>query len=387
MLATLIATGIVAGGFLAAEALLGFEVAVLLFGLLLVSGMPKASYTLGAHTNVANLWTPAIWVQGMAERVTTRPSLINSGIMARDRIIQEAAEGPGTKIEIPFIKEPNISDGIQVENNDVTIDNLTSGKQTAAILNRRWGIGNTALSKAVSGADPLRAALDFMSDIRLRQRQVTLLNILRGVFGFAAAPGAGAAAFKPMRRDIFSETGAAPTAEKLFSSDEFVKTLGLFGEVKDNLDSCAIVCHSAIEQAMLLQDDITFIRDSEGNKRIKTYKGAPVFVSDLLSRAGTVSGTVYDIYIFLPGAIAYGEKPQTSEVGEVAALLKVEDAKQNNVGYADYTRFIMHPQGAAWTGNPAGQSATNAELATEGNWSLAYGDAKNVRVACLRTNG
>lgn len=348
---------------------------------------PLMSFSLGAHTSIADLWTPAVWIPGIAERLTTRKSLINSGICVRNPYTAEAVAGPGTKVEVPFIREVHVDDAPQQENNDVTVSSLASGKQTIAILNRRWAVGATALSKAVSGADPLGSAFNFMADNRLRQRQKTLLSILRGVFGNAAAPGAGAAAFKAMRRDIFLEAGAAPAAGQLFSSDEYIKSLGLMGEVKDMLDGCVIVCHSAIEQAMLLQDDITVVRDSEGKPRIQTYKNAPVFVSDLLYRAGATSGMVYDTYIFAPGAVAYDEAPQTSNVGDVASLVKIEDGKQNNVAFADYTRFCMHPQGASWAGAPAGQSATNAELATEGNWTLALNDIKNARIVCLRTNG
>lgn len=350
--------------------------------------MPKPGALLRAHTAIADLWVPSIWMPGLAERLTKRKSLINSGILLPDERFTEVANGPGTKAEIPFLKEPDIADAIQAENSDLTISNLVAGSQVCTILNRRMGVGATALSRAVTGTeDPVTAALNFITDIRLRNRQATLLSQLRGVFGFAAAPGAGAAAFKPLRRDIFSETGAAPTSEKLFSSDEYIKTLGLFGETMDDLEGFRIVCHSDIGTAMLLQDDIAFIEDSQGKKIVTHYKGAQVFYSDLLVRAGGVSGKVYDIYVFRPGSVAYGEKKQSNQVGEVATFYKIEDQSKNNVGFADYTRFVMHPQGATWKGVPAGQSATNAELATEGNWELALADVKNVRIACLRTNG
>lgn len=353
-----------------------------------VAFMPRAGYSLGAYTTVANLWTPSVWVPGLAERLTKRKSLINSGILIGDEKFDAVANGPGTKAEIPFLKEPDIADEIQAENSDITINNLVAGSQICAILNRRLGIGVTGLSRAVTGTeDPVSAALNFITDIRLRNRQATLLSQLRGVFGNAAGPGAGAAAFLALRRDIFSETGASPTAEKLFSSDEFIKTTGLFGETKDDLTGFRITCHSDIGTAMLLQDDITVVADSMGKPVVTHYKGAQVFYSDLLVRNGTTSGKVYDTYIFKPGSVAYGEKPQSSEIGEVATFYKIEDALKNNVGFADLTRFVMHPQGAKWVGTPAGQSATNAELATEGNWQLALADVKNVRMACLRTNG
>jgi hypothetical protein len=341
-----------------------------------------------AVTNIANLWTPDIWIPGLAERVTTRPSLINSGIVMRDPQIVEAASGGGTKAQVPFLKEPNFDNEIQVEGTAPTVNNLTSGKQVAPILNRVSAVGATALAGAVSNTDPVGYSLGVISDLRLRQSQKTFLNILRGVFGFASAPGGGTAALKTLRNDIFLEAGNSATSVNLFSSNAFIDTTALLGEVKDRLLQGAVIAHSAVAAAMLKQDSIAYVRDSEGRVVLQTYKGIPLFVSDLLTRAGGTNGKVYDTYFALPGAAVTGDKPQTSEVGDVASLiLDKSDAAKNSVTIYDRTRSILHVQGTAWGGTPAGQSATDAELATEGNWTLAFGDVKNVGVVCLRTNG
>jgi len=341
-----------------------------------------------AKTNIANLWNPDVWINGIREKVTQRPSLINSGLVIRDPLIDEAAAGPGTKVQVPFIKEPNFDNEIQVEDTAPTINNLTSGKQIATILNRVSAIGNTALSKAVSGADPLNTALDIIADLRLRQQQKTLLAILRGVFGNAAAPGGGSAAFKLLRNDIFLEAGLTATAVNLFSSNAFIDTTSLLGEVKDKLLQGIVLMHSVVAATALKQDSIAYVRDSEGRVILQTYKGIPLFINDLLTRAGTTSGKVYDTYFALPGSIASGDKPQVNEVGEVASLLiDRSDVAKNNVAIYDRTRTIFHPQGAIWGGTPAGQSATDAELAVEASWTLALNDIKNVGIVCLRTNG
>jgi hypothetical protein len=344
-------------------------------------------YSLGASTTVANLWNPSVWIPGLAERIKSRPSLINSGIMVNNADIQAIVDGPSTIANIPFFKEPDFDDAIQAEDSDVTVNNVASGKQVATILNRRFAIGTEALAKAVSGADPVAFALDIWADFKLRRRQKSLLNILRGTFGNADGPGAGTAAFKAVRKDIFSETGASPTSEKLFSSDFYIETLGLMGENKPDLTQCVICCHSKIEEAMLKQDDITVVQDSLGKDRVQTYKGAPVFVSDLLSRAGGTSGTVYDTYIFKKGSVGYGERTQSNTIGDVAAMIKIENALKNTTGFADFSRFVIHPNGAVWGGTPAGQSATNTELAVAASWTLAYGDVKNVGIVALRSNG
>lgn len=341
-----------------------------------------------ATTSISDLWTPDIWIPGLAERATRRPNLINSGIVTRSPLLNDIASGGGVQATVPFLKEPDYADEPQVEATAPTLNKLGSGKQVATILNRVSATSHEALAGAVSASDPVGFALNVLAGVRLRQRQTTLLNILRGVFGHSDAPGAGTAALKAARLDIFSETGASPTSEKLFSSDAFIDTLSLFGETADDLaGSGVIVCHSAIAAAMLKQDDIDFFRTSEGMPLLRRYKGMTVFVSDLLRRAGTTSGFVYDTFVFRPGAAVMGEKPQVNKVGEVASLVIEEKESTNSVVIYDRTRAVMHVEGTKWTGTPAGQSATNAELATAGNWALAFGDVKNVGVACLRSNG
>ena len=60
--------------------------------------------------------------------------------------------------------------------------------------------------------------------------------------------------------------------------------------------------------------------------------------------------------------------------------------KKNELIY-DRTRFVLHTNGLRWTGNPAGHSASNAELQTPGNWALAWTTPNRVGAVCFRTNG
>jgi hypothetical protein len=351
-------------------------------------GVSPIAFAIVEGTTIADLWVPDIWIPGMAERALRRPSLINSGIVVRAPDLDAVASGGGQAANIPFLKEPDYDDEVQEEDKEPTVNKITSDKHVAPILNRVSATGHHALAGAVSGTDPVQFALNALAGVRLRQRQKTLLNILRGVFGNAAGPDAGAAALKALRKDIFIEAGAGAGAANLFSSDAFIDTLGLYGEVSDELaQRGVIVCHSKIASAMLKADDIDYFKTSEGAPLARRYKGMQIYISDLLTRAGTASGSVFDTYVFLPGAVAMGDKPQTSKIGEVSSLTQKADAGPNSVKTYDRTRFVMHVQGTRWKGVPVKQSASNAELATEGNWELAFGDVKNVSVCCLRTNG
>jgi hypothetical protein len=349
-----------------------------------------APLQLGSVTVIADLWTPAIWIPGMAQRVAERASFLNTPAVVRSPLLVEIATGGGIEGNAPFLRDPNHNDEPQVEGTAPTLNNIPSGNQKCPILNRVSATGTEALAAAVSGADPLRQILATSAGLRDRQRNRCVLNILRGVFGFSTAPAATTAALYQNRLDAFSETGASPTSDKLIDNAKLIAAVHQLGEEVETFNATggAIVMHSTIAAALQVQDQITYVRNSEGTIVYAVWKGVKVFMSDLLSRAGTTSGTVYDTYILGPGSIGMGDKPQSAQVGDAASLLL--DTTQiaiNRVSLYDRTRFVAHVMGTKWKGTPAGQSATNAELATVGNWELAYSSAKLAGAVCLRTNG
>jgi len=340
-------------------------------------------------TQIGDLWIPPVWVDGMAEPVVTRDDIFSTGVVVRDPRFDAVATGGGTQGELPNFREPDFADEIQVEGTGPTVNKIGSGKQVCPILNRVSAVGATALAGAVSNSDPLGYALSVAGRLRRRQRVRTLLSMLGGLFGDGAAT---VGAFDGLRKSVAVSTGT-PTTDNLISSDVVLDTVGLFGEAKTKLaNGGCMYCHSAIETALAKQDDIDYVRDSEGKIVMRSYKGMQVFVDDTLVR--TVSGIkIYTTYFFSPGSVALGDKPQVTYAGEsesVASITSKVDEATNERTIYDRTRFVLQPNGAKWTpadGVPAGQSATNAELATKGNWTLAFADVRNVGIAQLETNG
>jgi hypothetical protein len=74
------------------------------------------------------------------------------------------------------------------------------------------------------------------------------------------------------------------------------------------------------------------------------------------------------------------------DVIDVASLQLDLEKGKNNASIYDRTRFLLAPAGVKWVGTPAGQSATNAELQTIGNWTLQFQSANRVGVCMIRTN-
>lgn len=340
-------------------------------------------------TAISDLWVPSIWVQGLNERLNTFPSLLTSGIAQRNELFDGYAAGAGTSVNLPYFRDiTDQADAVQVENAQPTRQVIGSGKQIAALLNRETANDATALAKQVSGATPVDAILGQLAVRRQKQRQTTLLNISRGLFDFSAVPNNATGCLRNVRYDIFLEAGATPPAAQMISGPAFIDAVSLLGERTADVVGGAIVMHPTVRATLLKLDQISFEHFStQEGIRLETYKGLRVFVSNLLRRAGATSGFVYDTYIFAPGVFAWGEKEQRGDVVDVASLSYWHDTPKNVEEIYDRSRFILHPNGCKWVGTPAGQSATNAELATAANWNLDYQSADRCGIVCLRSNG
>lgn len=345
--------------------------------------------------SIADLWTPAVWIEELKERQATFPSLFNSGVLSRSDLFDALASGPGTSVNIPFFKDiTDQADEIQVENTGPTTDNgQPSGQMVAAPCNRVTKNSATALAAAVSGADPVASITSQMTERRLKQRQKTLVSILRGICGTAGAANA-AAPLSAVRvggttAEPFDESGNDATASQKVSPDMFIDAKSLLSELADDLVRGLFWVHPNIKAALEKLDAANFKtgKPSDLPFDITTYRGVPIFTSESLVRAGTTNGFVYDSYLITRGTFAYGEKGQMGDSIDVASLQFDQDKDKNNEVIYDRTRFILHPNGLKWVGAPAGQSPTNAELQTIANWNLVYQTANRCGVACFRTNG
>src|SRR5206468_3964688 len=171
---------------------------------------------------ISNLWTSDIWIQGMREKQAKFPSILNSGVAARSPVFDAIATGPGISANVPFFKDiTDQADAIQVEDTAPTIQGITSGLQVCPLLNRETNNRVTALAAQVSGADPVGEFTDVLTRRRLKQRNATLIALLRGAFAGLGATGA-AAALSDVRVDSFDETGNDATSDQTLGADLFI---------------------------------------------------------------------------------------------------------------------------------------------------------------------
>ena len=331
----------------------------------------------------------------MAERQATFPSVFASGIIARNPKIDEVASGAGVGATMPFFKDiTDQDDEVQIENQGPANDlGIGTDKMVCTILNRVCKNSVTALSGQVSGTDPLGQIIRSMTARRLKQRNKTLIAMMRGQFGSAGARN-GAAALSGIRlggvtAEPFDESGADATVDQLVNPDMFIDAKALMGELADDLSGGLFLCHPNVKARLEKLDAQGFKsgRPSELPFNITTYRDIQIITSERLIRPGATNGFVYDSYLIGHGVIGYGEKAQEGDVVAVASLQYAKDAEKNNETIYDRTRFVLHTNGLRWTGIPAGQSASNAELQYPANWALAWGTPNRVGAVCFHTNG
>ena len=346
-----------------------------------------------AQTTISDLWTPDIWIQGSREKMKAFPSLLNSGVVVETPLFNEIASGAGIAANIPFYKDvSDDTDTIQIEDTAPTLKEITAGKQIVPILNRVIGYDVTALAAQVSGAvpDPVGDILQQVGNGRTKRQQRSFVFALRGAFGGGDDASGSASELTSMRVEAFSESGSNPPDSQKMSADLFIAAKALLGELADGLKDGAILTHPNIKAQLEILDKESF-KDGVASGlpfTVTTYRGIPIFTSNLLVRAGTTSGYVYETYILGKGTVGKGMKPQSAQVGDVSSLiLDLTQVGKNNVSLYDRTRYLVHLNGMKWVGTPGGQSATDAELAAIANWDLAYSSADRVGGVLIRTNG
>src|ERR1051326_7943560 len=252
-----------------------------------------------AQTTISDLWTPDIWRQGVAEKAKAFPSLLNSGVVLEAPLFNEIASGAGIAANIPFYKDiSDDTDNIQVEDTAPTPGESTAGRQICPILNRVKAYDVTALAAQVSGAmpDPVGEILTQIGNGRVKRRQRTLVSVLRGAFGGGDDANGSASELTSMRVEAFDESGNDATNDQKMSAELFIAAKALLGELGDMLMGGAILTHPNIVAQLEILDRESF-KDGIASGlpfTVRTYRQIPIFTSNLLVRAGTANGYVYE---------------------------------------------------------------------------------------------
>lgn len=312
-----------------------------------------------AKTMISDVIVPEIFLPYIINRTTKKSAFFQSGIVADPGDVnlgRNLIEG-GNTVNMPFW---NDLDGTSQELSDsaeLTVNKITAGKDIAVVHFRgnAWSVND--LARQMSGDDPLRAIGDLVGDYWARNFQQVILASLEG-----------ALAADSMKGNVY-DISAKTDATGVISAKTFIDATQCLGDERSEIS--AIGMHSIVEAALLKQDLIETIRNSEGQLVMRTFLGRRVIVDDSLPYDEATGKCT--TYLFGNGAVAFREG------GVLAPVETDRDILAGDSVLTSRRAFIMHPRGIKWKGTAAGATPTLAELKIGTNWERAY-EPKQIRI-------
>ncbi len=320
-----------------------------------------------AFTTIANMQVvPEKFTEYVLHRTTEKSTLVRSGVTTGDerlaRLINGTPKG-GNMIQMPHYNALTGEDEVFGEDT-MTPDGITTGSEWATLLIRQKAWGDTDLSHVMGGSDPMAAIGNLVADWWVMREQAIMMSILKGIL----TPETGA-----LKDHILDISGAG--SDNVISVDATLDAKQLMGDAADKLGM--VFMHSATYTRLQKNNQITTEYDSDLKVKINYYLGYEVVVDDGMP----ANGGVYDTFFIGKGAFA-------REDGMPEGL-KGTETDRDSLGSKDILinrrALVIHPKGVSFSNTAKFEKpyASNAELATAANWSLAA-DHKNVPIVCLR---
>lgn len=250
-----------------------------------------------ADTQVSNMFVPEVFNTYVLNQMDKTNRLVQSGILTQNDFIGSRLREPGTTYTMPFINDLDDADpDVWQDTTNISVSNLTSGKQTGQKFYQGKAFGYTDQSQLISGAPINQTIINRFSNYWLTQDSKMLIGVLSGVFGVS----------KVQNSKLFDATAKTPT-EANFSAKGFIAASSLMGDKADQTFT-AIAVNSATYAQMKANGLIDTIQQQNAATPFGTYNGLTIYVDDQIpvdltdkSKPTTTS------YIFGQGAVAYNQ--------------------------------------------------------------------------------
>lgn len=312
-----------------------------------------------------------------------KTAFVQSGAMVMSDLLNGIANSAGKRAELPFWKDLDGGSEADLSSDDPNVNStpekIVQGEQVARklFLNKSWQASDLA-SELAAGPNALQRVRDRVDAYWMKQLQRRLISACDGVLADNLANDGG-----DMVNDISIEDGSNAGAGNVFSRTAFTGAAFTLGDAFE--DTGAVAMHSVVYKRAVDNDDIDFIRDSQGNLLMATYMGRQVIVDDGLTvTAGATSGFKYTTVLFGAGALGYGNGSPL-----VPVATDRSESGGNGGGIETLTTrktWIVHPFGYQFTGTPVGESPSIAEFKVAGSWDRVV-ERKNVPLCFIITNG
>lgn len=303
-----------------------------------------------AVVRISDAVVPAVYLTYTALNSPELTAFWQAGIIANNPILNSIAKNGGKLATLPWWGDLDATIEPNMSNDDpadlATPEKLGSGQMQCrkAFMNKSFA--SMDLVMELAGSDPMVQIRNRFGTYWMRQWQRRLIATTVGMYNTNVAKNAG-----DMVVNISAGTGAAA----VFNSDAVLDASQTMGDAGGQF--VAIAVHSMIRTRMLKDDDIEFIKDSDGKLVMELYKGMRVIVDDSMPiLSGTGTDRVYLSVMFRTGAFGFGTADGSCFAygeGDPAVPVEVDrtPAAGNGGGMEalwERKTQILHPQGFTW---------------------------------------
>ena len=335
------------------------------------------------------------------EEFYVRSQFVSSGIIQRNTAM-DMTQG-GVVVNVPFFREfVAVEEAIDSSDNwgdsakgYLSPQRINMSDYQVPVVHRGWAAATDDIARLGSGEDPLGAIRSYIANNMAMHRQNYLMALLDAVF----TPSTGALA-PNFYGDVGIATGsgsADTTAANHLTAGLVIGCQNLLGERGSDLTVMA--CHSAVYNQIKQQGLLTFSSPAApstsaaiewqgggvgvSDTAVAYYAGMRIVVSDqlVLPKGSADAGDAmkYPVYIFQPGSVEEG----------VQSGLRIEADRnilsKQNVISLDY-HYLLGIPGINWKGALGGSFPKNSDIATAGNWDLAWGHSEYVAITRVDVN-
>lgn len=323
---------------------------------------------------LSDVIVPEVHTAYQVKNSMQRTALVESGIMARNAMIESQLRAGADSFNVPFWNDLGdeeadiVSDDPNVE---ATARKITADKMRVrkAFLHGSWSTMN--LASELAGDDAMARIQSRVNAWWNRQMQKRLVYTLEGLVADNVANNDG-----DMILDITGETGDAAK----FSAKSVIRAAGTLGDALN--DVVGVLMHSDTYQLALENDLIEFERDSSGSLLLPTFRGLAVTMDDAMP-VDTLNGD-YLTALFGRGAVGYGAT--APRIADGTAIETKEAAGNGGGSQTLHSRLnvAVHPLGYRFDDTTvAADSPSWADLADPGSWTRTV-ERKAVPLAFLR---
>ena len=232
-------------------------------------------------THLSDMIVPEVFGNYVLNTALKTNRFVQSGILTPDPDLGPHLLEAGTKITVPFINDLDGDPDNWTDTDNISVNQLTSGKQLGLKFYQSKAFGYSSLSQMISGA-PIQTTIgNRFASFWTRADEKMLLAVLDGVMGVT----------KVKNSKFYDATSKTPT-DAAFSAKGFIAAIGM----------------------MKLQGLIETIQPQNGAIPFEAYNGLRIVLDDdipvdLTNKQKPTTTS----YIFAPGAVRYSSVLASTE--------------------------------------------------------------------------